>query len=120
MVKVDCGGRWQWHPGNENSGVASSTRQVLVLSVQNVEVGLGATGLLGETQVDRIDLVTALPNAHQAVIRLDDTMYEVVGVDILEISWSASKRTVLRLNLRLQKLKRSSREGPRRSRTIAW
>lgn len=34
-------------------------------------------------------------------------------------NWSASRRTVLSENLLLQKLKRSSREGPRRSMTIA-
>jgi hypothetical protein len=33
-------------------------------------------------------------------------------------NWSASMRTVFRLNFRLQKLKRSSRLGPRRSSTM--
>ncbi|KIJ93350.1 hypothetical protein K443DRAFT_402320 [Laccaria amethystina LaAM-08-1] len=37
--------------------VPSSTCEVLVLSVRNVEVGLGVTELLGETKIDRIDLV---------------------------------------------------------------
>jgi hypothetical protein len=36
----------------------------------------------------------------------------------ISTSWSASMRTVLRLNLRLQKLKRSSRLGPNNSITI--
>jgi hypothetical protein len=49
-----------------------------------VEVGLGVTDLLGETKVNDIDLVTALPNAHQEVILLDVTMYEIAGVDILD------------------------------------
>ena len=65
--------------------VASSTRQVLVLSVRNVEVRLGVTELLGKTKVDHIDLVTILSNAHQEVIWLDVMMYEVARVDILNL-----------------------------------
>jgi hypothetical protein len=37
---------------------------------------------------------------------------------ILEMSWSASRSTVFRLNLREQKLKRSSKLGPNSSMTI--
>jgi len=43
----------------------SSARQVLVFSVWNVEVGLGVTELLGETNIDDIDLVTVLSNSDQ-------------------------------------------------------
>jgi hypothetical protein len=42
-----------------------------------VEVGLGVTELLGKTKSRNIDLITKLPNAHQEVIWLDVTMYEV-------------------------------------------
>jgi len=58
--------------------VVRSTLQVLVLSVWNVEVGLGVMELLGKTKSCNIDLVTTLSNAHQEVIWLDVTMYEVV------------------------------------------
>ena len=121
--------------------VTSSAGQVLVLPVGDVQVGLWVPVLLGEAEIDHIDLVATLSNPHQEIVRLDVTVDEVAGVDVLDTrylqkndqhwgvagrwvgllhtSWSASSRTVLRVNLRLQKLKRSSREGPRRSMTIA-
>ena len=39
---------------------------------------------LGETEVDDIDLVAALTNSHKEVVRLDVTMYEIAGVDVLD------------------------------------
>ena len=66
-----------------DAGVASSTRQVLVLAVWNVEVGLRITVLLREAKVDDVDLVTTLTNAHQEVVRLDVTVNEGLGVDVL-------------------------------------
>jgi len=38
---------------------------------------LGIMELLGKTKSRNIDLITKLPNAHQEVIWLDVTMYEV-------------------------------------------
>jgi hypothetical protein len=118
-----------------DGGVTSGTSQVLVLPVGNVKVGLRVSELLCETKIDDIDLVAALADAHQEVVRLDVTVNEVARVDILDkiselneirnkwkglnVPVDQQGKTVLRLNLRLQKLKRSSREGPRRSMTIA-
>ena len=50
-----------------------------------MEVGQPVAALLlGKTKVNHIDLVTALSNAHRKVIWLNVSMYEVVGVDILD------------------------------------
>ena len=67
-----------------DGGVTSGTSQVLVLSVGNVEVGLRVPVLLGETKIDDIDLVAALADSHQEVVRLDVTVDEVTGVDVLD------------------------------------
>lgn len=66
-----------------NRGITSSTRQVLVLTVRNVEVSLWVTVLLGQTEINDIDLVATLANAHQEVVRLDITVDEGFGVDVL-------------------------------------
>lgn len=67
-----------------NGGVTSGTRQVLVLSVWDVEVRLGVTVLLGKTKVDNIDLVTTLTDAHQEVVGLDITVDKGLGVNVLD------------------------------------
>ena len=67
-----------------NRGISGSAGKVLVLSVGNVEVGLGVTVLLGETKVDDVDLIAAFANAHQEVVGLDITMNEGLGVDVLD------------------------------------
>ena len=36
-----------------------------------------------ETEIDDVDLVTTLPNAHQKVIRLDIAVDEITRVNIL-------------------------------------
>lgn len=63
--------------------ITGSTGQVLVLSVWDVEVRLWVTVLLGQTEINDIDLVTTLSNAHQEVVRLDITVDEGLGVDVL-------------------------------------
>lgn len=67
-----------------DGSVTSSTSQVLVLSVRNVEVGLGVAVLLGQTEIDHVDLVAALANTHQEVVGLDITVDEGLGVDVLD------------------------------------
>lgn len=66
-----------------NRGVASSTRQVLVLTVGNVEVRLGVPVLLGQAEIDNVDLVATLANSHQEVVGLDITVDKGFGVDVL-------------------------------------
>jgi len=67
-----------------DGGVASSTGQVLVLSIRNVKVGLRVSVLLGETKVDDIDLVSPLADSHQEVVRLDVAVDEIAGMDVLD------------------------------------
>jgi len=67
-----------------DGGVTSGTSQVLVLSVRDVEVGLGVPVLLGETKVDHVDLVTPLADAHEEVVGLDVTVDEALGVNVLD------------------------------------
>jgi hypothetical protein len=63
--------------------ISSSTSQVLVLTVRNVEVSLWVTVLLGQTEIDNIDLVTTLTNTHEEVVWLDITVDEGFGVNVL-------------------------------------
>lgn len=67
-----------------DGGVTSGTSQVLVLSVRDVEVGLGVPVLLGETEVDHVDLVAPLANTHEEVVGLDVAVDEALGVDVLD------------------------------------
>ena len=64
--------------------VTSGTRQVLVLTVRDVEVRLRIPVLLRQTEVDDVDLVAPLANPHQEVVRLDITVDEALGVDVLD------------------------------------
>ena len=64
--------------------VPSGTRQVLVLTVWDVEVGLWVSVLLGQTKVDNVDLVASLANAHQEVIWLDIAVDEGLCVDVFD------------------------------------
>ena len=66
-----------------DAGIAGGTSQVLVLSIWDVEVGLRITILLGQAKINHIDLVAALANAHEEVVRLDITVDEGLGVDVL-------------------------------------
>jgi hypothetical protein len=64
--------------------ITGGTGQVLVLAVGNVQVGLGITIFLGQTEVDDVHLISTLANAHQEVVGLDVTVDEVARVDILD------------------------------------
>jgi hypothetical protein len=67
-----------------DTGVACSTRQVLVLTVWNVEVSLRVTVLLGQTKINDVDLVATFANAHEEVVGLDVSVDEGFGVDVLD------------------------------------
>lgn len=64
--------------------VSSSAREILVLSVGDVEVRLWVTVLLGQTKVDHVDLVAPLANAHQEVVGLDITVNEVARMHVFD------------------------------------
>ena len=64
--------------------ITGSSGQVLVLTVWNVEVRLRVTVFLCQSKVDDVDLISTLPNPHQEIVRLDITMDEGLGVDVLD------------------------------------
>ena len=66
-----------------DAGISGSASQVLVLTVGDVEVGLWVSVLLGKTKIDDIDLITTLANSHQEVVRLDVSVDERLGVNVL-------------------------------------
>lgn len=65
-------------------GVASSTGQIFVLSVGDMQVGLGISEFLGETEIDNVDLVASLPDSHQEVIWFDVSVDEVARMDVFD------------------------------------
>lgn len=67
-----------------DGGVTSGTSQVLVLSVRDVEVSLRVAVLLGETEINHVDLVATLADAHEEVVGLDVAVDEALGVDVLD------------------------------------
>jgi hypothetical protein len=66
-----------------NGSIPGSPSQVLILTVWDMEVSLGVAVLLCETEINDIDLVSPLANAHQEVVWLDITVNEGLGVNIL-------------------------------------
>ena len=70
---------------------------VLVLSVRDVKVSLGVTKLLGETEVDDVNLITTLSNAHEEIVRFDIAMNKISRVDIFDTrnlwhTWDEKRR----------------------------
>lgn len=66
-----------------DGGITSRTRQILVLTIWDVEVRLRVPVLLGQTEVDDVDLISPLANPHQEVVGLDIAVNERLGVDVL-------------------------------------
>lgn len=62
--------------------VAGGSRQVLVLTVWDVKVGLGIPILLRQAKINNVDLISTLANPHQEVVRLDVTVDERLGMDV--------------------------------------
>ena len=67
-----------------DTGITSSTSQILVLTVGDMKMGLGVAVFLGKTKIDDIDLIAPLANAHQKIVGFDITMYEGFGVDVFD------------------------------------
>jgi hypothetical protein len=55
-------------------GVTSSASQVLVLTVWDVEVSLRVAVLLGQTEINDVNLVAALADAHEEVVGFNITV----------------------------------------------
>lgn len=67
-----------------NRCVTCSACQILVLPVRNMQMGLRVAELFRQAKIDDVDLVTALANAHEEVIRLDVSVDEIAGVDVFD------------------------------------
>lgn len=67
-----------------DGGIAGSAGEVLVLSVRDVEVRLRVAVLLSEAEVNDVDLVASLPDAHEEVVGLDVAVDEGLGMDVLD------------------------------------
>lgn len=65
-----------------DGGIASGASQVLVLTVRDMKVRLRITILLCKTKVNNVDLVAALSDTHEEVVRLNVTVNEVTRVNI--------------------------------------
>jgi hypothetical protein len=66
-----------------DGSITSCASQVLILSVRDVEMGLGVAVLLGKAKIDNVDLVSTLANAHEEVVGLDISVDKRLGVDVL-------------------------------------
>jgi hypothetical protein len=63
-----------------DAGVARSAGEILVLAIRNVLKGLGVAVLLGEAKVNHVDLVAALAETHEKIVRFDITMNKVFAL----------------------------------------
>jgi len=63
--------------------IVSGTHKVLVLPVWDMKVGLRVTEPFSKTEVDDVDLIPVLANAHQEIFRLDIEMDKMAGVNVL-------------------------------------
>lgn len=67
-----------------DGGVAGRAGEVLVLSVRYVLVRPSVSVLLGQAEVDDVNEVAFLPQAHEEVIGLHVSVDEVLGVDVFD------------------------------------
>lgn len=67
-----------------DGSITGCAGQVLVLTVWNVEVCLWVTVLLCQSEINHVDLVATLADAHQEVIWLDIAVDEGFGVDVFD------------------------------------
>ena len=67
-----------------DGSVSSCAGQVLVLAIRDVKVSLGVSVLFGKSEIDNIDLISSLANAHEEIVGLDVSVDKVSRVDILD------------------------------------
>ena len=67
-----------------DASIASSTSQILILAVRNVEVRLWVAVLLGQAKIDNVDLVTAFADAHEEVVGLDVTVNKRLCMNVFD------------------------------------
>ena len=64
--------------------ITSSTSQVLVLTIWDMEVGFRVTVFLGQSKINHVNLVPALSNTHEEIVRLNITVDKRLGMNILD------------------------------------
>jgi hypothetical protein len=64
--------------------VPSGTSQVLVLPVGDMQVSLGVSVLLGQTEINDIDLIASFPNAHEEIVGFDISVDKVSRVNVFD------------------------------------
>ena len=95
--------------------VAGSSNGSLVLSVRDVNMGLGVTELLGKTEINDIDLIATPSGAHEEVGRFDIAVNEVSRVDIFDTRnlWQKDVRNKTKKNRRGQRIPVDQQGGER-------
>jgi hypothetical protein len=77
-----------------DTGVSGSPCQVLVFPIRDV-CAIFRKVLFGQSEIDNVQLVTALSSSHQEVIRFYISVEEISGMDILDsavtfrVTWKA-------------------------------
>lgn len=66
-----------------NTGISSCACQILVLTVGYVLVCTSIPILFGKPKINNVDKVALFSQSHEKVVRLDITMNEVLGMNIL-------------------------------------
>lgn len=67
-----------------DTGVTCGAGQILVLSVRDMEVRLGVAIFLSKTEINDVDLISTLSDAHEEVIRFNITMDEGLSMNVLD------------------------------------
>jgi len=65
-------------------GVPGGTSQVLVLPVGDMQVCLGVSVLLGETEINHIDLIASFADTHEEIVGLDISVDKVSRVNVFD------------------------------------
>lgn len=89
MLASRVGSGWREHPHtNSQVGidgrVSGGTSQVLIFAVWDVKMCLWVTIFLCQTEVNYIDLVATLPDAHEKIVGLDVTVDKRLGMDVFD------------------------------------
>lgn len=82
-----------------DGGISRGTSEVFVLTVRDMKVRLGVPVLLRKAEVDDIDLIAALTDAHQEVVRFNVTVNETLRMYVL----NARNKLICKEKHRLQR-----------------
>ncbi len=101
--------------------ISHSTNERPILLIWNMLMGFDISKSLAQSKINQMNYVRFLLKANQKVLRLEVSMHIILPMNFLNLMnlskrnrtiWSASMRTVFRLNDFSHIKKRSSRVGP--------